>query len=132
MGGPKAVGGRRTCRTEATAQTAHTSRSLQRSRLWGSSRVVEALRTEAAGRPMVAAPHRAAAVAEGVLRVAAAAARAARNLSRPLPQICSTAPVTTGGPPQRGVRITAVNAAKSRAGGYGAAWSGPGLPAQRC
>ncbi len=124
VGGPKAVGGRRTCRTEATAQTAHTSRSLQRSRLWGSSSVVEALRTEAAGRPMVAAPHRAAAVAEGVLRVAAAAARAARNLSRPLPQICSTAPVTTGGPPQRGLRITAVNAAVGQGGtGGGLVWT---------
>jgi hypothetical protein len=99
-----------------TAQTAQTRHSLQRSRLLGSGAVEEALRTEAAGRPMAAAPHRAAAVAEGVLRVAAAAARAARNLSRPLPQICSTAPVTAGGPPQRGLRTTAVNAAVGQGG----------------
>lgn len=65
---------------------------------------------------MAAAPHRAAVVAEGVLRVAAAAVRAARNLSRPLLQICSTAPVTTGGPPQRGLRTTAVNAAVGQGG----------------
>ena len=78
------------------------------------SRVVDALRTEAAGRPMVAAPRRAAAVAAGVLPVAAAAARA-RNLSRPLPRICSTAPVTTRGP-QRGLRRRAVNAAVGQGG----------------
>ena len=85
MGGPKAAGGRRTCRTEATAQTAHTSRSLQGSRLLGSS-VVDALRTEAAGRPMVAAPRREAGAAAGGLRVGAAAA------PRNYPALCLVAP----------------------------------------
>ena len=44
---------------------------------------------------MAAAPRRVAAAAVGVLRVAAAAVRAARSLSRPLLQVCSRAPVTT-------------------------------------